>query len=154
MWTLCWLQENASVKGSGFIKLSVSHSLVSDSQRPRGLQPTRLLCPWNFPGQNTRVGCHSLLQGIFPTQGSNLGLLHCRQILYHLKHWVSLVFVKGASEISVRLSLVLILCFYYILHILWCLKGAFMLSHSSRISHITVFHVTQQNVVVKSRVRG
>ena len=32
------------------------------------------------------VGCHSLLQGIFPTQGSNLGLLHCRQILYHLSH--------------------------------------------------------------------
>jgi len=33
------------------------------------------------------VGCHSLLQGIFPTQGINLGLLHCRQILYHLSHW-------------------------------------------------------------------
>ena len=36
------------------------------------------------PGKNTGVGCHSLLQGIFPTQGSNLGLLHCMQILYHL----------------------------------------------------------------------
>ena len=36
------------------------------------------------PGKNTRVGCHSLLQGIFPNQGLNLGLLHCRQILYHL----------------------------------------------------------------------
>ena len=40
------------------------------------LQPTRPLCPWNFPGKNTGVGCHVLLQGIFPTQGSNLGLLH------------------------------------------------------------------------------
>ena len=40
--------------------------------------------PWNFPGKNTGVGTHSLLQGIFPTQGSNLGLLHCRQIPYHL----------------------------------------------------------------------
>ena len=49
---------------------------VSDSLRPRGLQPTRLLCPWNFPGKNTGVGCHFLLQGIFLTQGSNLGLLH------------------------------------------------------------------------------
>ena len=50
-----------------------------------------LPCPWNFPGKNTRVGCHSLLQGIFPTQGSNTGLLHCRQILYHLNHQRSLV---------------------------------------------------------------
>ena len=38
------------------------------------------------PGKNTGVGCHFLLQGIFPTQRSNLGLLHCRQILYHLSH--------------------------------------------------------------------
>ena len=39
----------------------------------------RLLCPWDFPGKNTGVGSHLLLQGIFPTQGSNPGLLHCRQ---------------------------------------------------------------------------
>ena len=38
------------------------------------------------PGKNTRVGCHALLQGIFPTQGSNPGLPHCRRILYHLSH--------------------------------------------------------------------
>ena len=52
---------------------------VSDSVRPHGLWPTRLLCPWDSPGKNTGVGCHALLQGIFPTQGSNpclLGLLH------------------------------------------------------------------------------
>ena len=41
---------------------------------------------WNPPGKNTGVGCHSLLQGIFPIQVSNPGLLHCRQILYHLSH--------------------------------------------------------------------
>ena len=40
----------------------------------------------DFLGKNTRVGSHSLLQGFFLTQGSNLGLLHCRQILYHLSH--------------------------------------------------------------------
>ena len=45
----------------------------------------RLLCLWNFPSKNTGVGCHFLLQGIFPTQGSNLGLLDCRQILYRLR---------------------------------------------------------------------
>ena len=43
-----------------------------------------MLCPWSSPGKSTRVGSHSLLQGIFPTQGSNLDLLHCRQILYHV----------------------------------------------------------------------
>ena len=42
----------------------------------------QVLCPWDSPGKNTGVGCHFLLQGIFPTQGSNPGLLHCRQILY------------------------------------------------------------------------
>ena len=43
--------------------------------QPQGLQPARLLCPWDFPGRNTGVGCHALLQGIFLTQGSNLHLL-------------------------------------------------------------------------------
>ena len=52
--------------------------------------PTRLLSPWNSPGKNTGVSCHFLLQGIFPTQGSNLGLLHYRLIPYHLSHQGSL----------------------------------------------------------------
>ena len=47
---------------------------------------TRLLCPWDFPGKNIGVGCHFLLQGIFPSQGSNPGLPHCWQTLYHLSH--------------------------------------------------------------------
>ena len=47
-------------------------SVVSNSLQPHGLQPARLLCPWNSPGKNTGVGSHSLLQEIFPTQG----LLH------------------------------------------------------------------------------
>ena len=46
-------------------------SVVSDSLPPHGLQPARLLCPWDSPGRNTGVGCHSLLQGIFLTQGLN-----------------------------------------------------------------------------------
>ena len=62
---------------------NVSHSVMSDSLRPHGLWPTRLLCPCNSPGNNTLVGCHSFLQGFFPTQGSNPSLLHCRQILYY-----------------------------------------------------------------------
>ena len=47
---------------------------VPDSLQCHGLQPTRLLCPWNFPGKNTQVGCHFLLQGIFLTQELNLSL--------------------------------------------------------------------------------
>ena len=50
------------------------------------LQPTRFLCPWDSPGKNTGVGYHSLFQGIFPTQRSNLSFLQCRQILDHLSH--------------------------------------------------------------------
>ena len=46
--------------------------------------PPGLYSPWNSPGQNTGVGSLSLLLGIFPTQGLNPGLLHCRQILYQL----------------------------------------------------------------------
>ena len=59
---------------------------MSDSSRPHGLQPTRLFCPWDFPGKSTGVGCHFLLQGIFSTQGLNPGLLHWRQTLYCLSH--------------------------------------------------------------------
>ena len=46
------------------------------------LQPHGLYSPWNSPGQSTNVGNCSLLQGIFPSQGSNPSLLYCRQILY------------------------------------------------------------------------
>ena len=48
-----------------------SHLVTSDSVRPRGLQPARLLCPWDSPGKSTVVGCRALLQGIFPPQGSS-----------------------------------------------------------------------------------
>ena len=61
-----------------------SLSVASDSLRPHELQPTRLLCPWDSSGKSTGVGCHFLLQGIFLTQGSNLGLPHYRQTLYRL----------------------------------------------------------------------
>ena len=57
--------------------------VVSDSLQPHGLYPTRLLCPWDSPGKNTGVGCHFLIQEIFPTQGSNLHLLLGRQFIYH-----------------------------------------------------------------------
>ena len=67
-------------------KSSVSHSVVSNSSRSHGLQPARTLCPWNSLGKNTGVNSHSLLQEIFPIEGSNPSLLHCRQVLYRLCH--------------------------------------------------------------------
>ena len=54
-------------------------------------------CPWNSLGQNTGVGSLSLLQGIFLTQESNQGLLHCRRILYQLSHKVSLRILEWAA---------------------------------------------------------
>ena len=86
-------------------KPNVSFSFVSDSLQLHGLQSSRLLCPWNSPGKNTGVGSHFFFQGISSTQGLNPGLLHCRQILYHLSHqgssrileWVAYPFSRGSS---------------------------------------------------------
>ena len=79
---------------------SESCSVLSDS-----LWPHELYSSWNSPGQNTGVGSLSFLQGIFPTQGSNPGLPHCRWILYQLSHkgsprileWVAYPFSSGSS---------------------------------------------------------
>ena len=70
------------------------------------LRPHGLYSPWNSPDQNTGVGSHSLLQGIFPAQGSNPGLPHCGWILYQLSHegtpkileWVAYPFSSGSSR--------------------------------------------------------
>ena len=75
-----------------YISESESHSVVSDP-----LQPCGLYSPWNSPGQNTEVGSLSLLQGVFPTQESNQGLLHCKEILYQLSH-------QGSPSISVYIT--------------------------------------------------
>ena len=72
---------------------------------PTGLQPASFSVHEDSPGKNTGVDCHALLQGIFPTQESNPGLRHCRQILYHLSHqenprileWVAYPFSRQTS---------------------------------------------------------
>ena len=76
-------------------------SVVSDSLKPHRLQPARLLCPWDFSGKNTGVGCRFLLQGLFLTQGANwhlLCLLHCRWILYH---WATKEAHKNCEVINI-----------------------------------------------------
>ena len=70
-----------------------SHSVVADSMWPHGLYS-----PWNSPGQNTGVGSLSLLQGIFPTQGSNPGLPHCGRILYQLSYKGNFLFCPQPSN--------------------------------------------------------
>ena len=87
-----WVNDYFSVEVYE-MKWSVSHSVVSDVLWVHGLGLTRLFSPWDSSGKNTGTGCHFLLQEIFPTQGSNLGLLHCRQTLYHLSH-------QGSSKIT------------------------------------------------------
>ena len=65
--------------------------------------------PWGFSSKNTGVGCHALLQGIFPTQGSNPGLPHCRWILYCLSTREVPVFTrKNSKGIQLKLNLVII----------------------------------------------
>ena len=90
------------VRGKSEVKWSLS--VVSDSLRPHGLWPTRLLGPWDFPGMNTGAGCHFLFQGIFPTQGSNPGLLHCRQTLYCLSYQGSPTRGKKEDQIGPKKS--------------------------------------------------
>ena len=85
--------QSLEVKGE-----SESCSVMSDSLQPHGH-------PWNSLDQNTGVGSLSLLQGIFPTQESNPGLLHCRWILYQLSYkgsprkleWIAYPFSRGSS---------------------------------------------------------
>ena len=73
---------------------------------PMDCSPSGSSVHGDSPGENTEVGFHALLQGIVPTQGWNTGLLHCRQILYHLSHqgnprileWVAYPFSRGSSQ--------------------------------------------------------
>ena len=105
-----------SISSSPSVAHSLTHSLTYSSSQEKvkvtQLCPTlcdsatRLLCPWDSPGQNAGVGSHFLLQGIFLTQGSNPSLLHCRWILYYLSHqgsprileWVAYPFSSGSSQ--------------------------------------------------------
>ena len=83
-----WLRDRtwvSCITGRFFTIWATSES-ESRSVVPDSLQPHGLYSPWNSPAKNTGEGIHSFLQGIFLTQGSNPGLLHYRQILYHLSH--------------------------------------------------------------------
>ena len=109
----CWENKvqktglpTALVSNKQKVKESESRSVLSNSLWPHGLYS-----PWNSPGQNTGVGSLSLLQGIFPTQGSNPGLPYCRQILYQLSYqgsprileWVAYPLSSDLSNPGIKL---------------------------------------------------
>ena len=83
---LAVLDLTDEIKSSLFCCCCLVAKLCPSFLVPHGQESTWLLCPCDFQDKNTGVGRHSFLQGIFPTQGMNLSLLHCRQILYHLSH--------------------------------------------------------------------
>ena len=70
------------------------YSVLSNPLQPCGLQPTSILCPWDFAGKDTGVDCILLSKGIFLTQRLNPGLLHCRQILYCPSHCPDLISIQ------------------------------------------------------------
>ena len=121
-----------------------------DSLRPHGLQPHRLLCPWDFPGKSIGVGCHFLLQGIFPTQGLNPGLPHCRQTLRNSVRQVVMKFICIHSsnlweECAPALTLLttvydeengLEICLYHIFYFSSILN---LILYSTNISTVAVF---------------
>ena len=76
---------NVSMQPSPFVRNSESESESEVTQSCLTLCDP-MVGPWDSLGKNTGMGCHSLLQGSFPTQGSNPGLSHCRQMLYCLRH--------------------------------------------------------------------
>ena len=80
-----------------FLPDACSVASGSGSLQPHELQLTRLLRPWNSPGKNTGMGCHTLLQGIFPTEGSNPHLMHWQAESLPVSH-------QGGSPLSTRWS--------------------------------------------------
>ena len=94
-----------------FMKVKMFVTESCPTLRPHGLQPARLLSPWNSPGENTGVGCHALLQGIFLTQVSNLGLLHQQADSLLSETWMCLIIDITANSIIIigfTLSIVLV----------------------------------------------
>ena len=94
-WEVCiqeswWYSSSTNLSPDAEDQRVCARSVMSNCLWPHGVQPTRLPCSWSSPGKNTGVGFHFLLQGIFPTQGSNHVSGKGRQIVYHCTTWESL----------------------------------------------------------------
>ena len=102
---------------SGKMKVLVDQLCPTYSCHSMDCRPP-VSCLWNSPGKNTGVGCHSLLQRIFLTQVSNLGLLHCRQILYELSHQGN-IYIYLIIYIYMYLIIIIYILNYIYIYILW-----------------------------------
>ena len=118
---------------------SESHSVVSNSLRPHGLYS-----PWNSPGRNTGVGGLSLLQGIFPTQGSNPDLLYFWQILYQLNHKITHTHRHTHTHVEMEKSEEII--FIYIYHHL----PVCLLSHFSHVQLFATLRMTAHQAPIST----
>ena len=101
--SLLWIRKSVPREFPGTLKESERNcSLLSHVQLfvTPWIIASQALSPWDFPGKNTGMGCHFLLNGIFLTQGLNLGLLHCRRILYHLNHQGIVIWIHGFHCLS------------------------------------------------------
>ena len=100
------VMADTKLKNTCSLEETMNHESESCSVMSVSLQALGLYTPWNSLGQNTGVGSLSLLQRIFPTQGSNPGLPHCRWIFYQPSHqgnprileWVAYPFSRGSSQ--------------------------------------------------------
>ena len=100
--------------------------------------PTRHFCPWCSPGKNTGMGCYAiLLLWIFPTQGSNSGLQHCRQILYHLIH-------QGNPDVLLN---ILMSGKHFLFKYMFC-----FLNYESMITHLQETWAIQNKVTYSSTI--
>ena len=107
----CSCLENSRDGGAAVYGVAQSRTWLkwlSSSSSSGRLDPARLVCPWDSPGNNTGMGCHFLPRGSFQPRGWNLGLLHCRQILYCLNHqgslgvwWTQVIMVSDSLLLQV-----------------------------------------------------
>ena len=124
------------------MRMCLCRSVVSDSLRPHGVFPARLLCPWNYPSKNTGVGSHSFIQGIFPTQGLNPGLLHCRWILQSEPPGKPLVVYVCVCVCVCVMCVCMYVCMYVCVYIyIYMYTSHLFLIYSPVHGHLGGFHI-------------
>ena len=108
LWAWIYQQPSLDLHGLIYRLKTYNYCLVAKLcqtllRPPHGLQSTRLLWPWDFPGKNTGMGCHFLLQQIFPTQGSNSHLLYWQVDSLALSHQGTLKTYSATNQMPMRL---------------------------------------------------
>ena len=142
----------SSVSTSWPMKVLVA-SVLSDSLQAHEWQPTRLLRPWDSPGKNTEVACRSGLQGIFLTQGLNLGLPSYRQILYHLSYQGSPSWPIGNTKYQCITSQPGGLAYLYILRIFTIKTARWLIGKGEKVWHPEPFSTAGGNLDCRGAIQ-